>query len=349
MKTRITELFGIKYPIMLSGMSWISTPKMVAAVSNAGGLGILASGVLDAEQTRAAIKEIKSLTDKPFGVNASLLFPGAAENAKVALDEKVPVINFSLGKGDWIVKAAHEYGGKVIATVVNRRHAKRAADYGCDGLVVTGHEAAAHGGDATSLVLIPAIAETVKIPIIAAGGFADAKGLVAALALGADGVAMGTRLMSTKESPLHENYKKLSLEKTEDDTIYGLYFDGLGCRSMRTKAAEKAYRKGLFGMPNFPKALITSRKMAKLLHFPYFKLFLGILLSGWDNSKQLAYFATAFPALEAATIEGDSKKGVLPVGQITGLIHDVPTVAELFARIDKEATELQKKLSASLL
>ena len=127
MKTRITELFGIKYPILLSGMSWISVPKMVAAVSNAGGLGILATGPFNAEQTRAAVKEIRSLTDKPFGANATLLFPGAAENAKVLLEEKVPVINFSLGKGDWIVKQSHAYGGKVIATVVNARHAKRAA------------------------------------------------------------------------------------------------------------------------------------------------------------------------------------------------------------------------------
>jgi enoyl-[acyl-carrier protein] reductase II len=116
MKTRITELFGIKYPIILSGMSWISVPKMVAAVSNAGGLGILATGSLDAEQTRKAIKEIRGLIDKPFGANATHLFPGANENAKVLLDEQVPVINFSLGKGDWLVEKAHAYGGKVIAT-----------------------------------------------------------------------------------------------------------------------------------------------------------------------------------------------------------------------------------------
>ena len=169
MKTRLTEILGIKHPIVLSGMSWISVPKMVAAVSNAGGIGILATGPLDAEQTRRAIGEIRSLTDKPFGVNATLLFPGAADNARVALEEKVPMINFSLGKGDWIVKAAHEYGGKVIATVVNHRHAKRAQDYGCDGLLVTGYEAAAHGEEATTFCLIPSIASAVDIPIIAAG------------------------------------------------------------------------------------------------------------------------------------------------------------------------------------
>jgi enoyl-[acyl-carrier protein] reductase II len=135
MKTRITKLLGIEYPIILSGMSWISIPHMVAAVSNAGGLGMLATGPMNAEMTRAAIREIRSLTDKPFGANATLFFPGAKENAKVLLEEKVPVINFALGKGDWIVKKAHEYGGKVIATVAYPEHAKGAESFGTDALI----------------------------------------------------------------------------------------------------------------------------------------------------------------------------------------------------------------------
>jgi enoyl-[acyl-carrier protein] reductase II len=213
-QTRVTKLFGIKHPLILPGMSWISTPKLVAAVSNAGGLGILATGPLSAAQTREAIREIRSLTDKPFGIGATLLMPGATENAKVALEEKVPVINFSLGKGDWLVKEAHKYGGKVIATVVNEKHAKSAESMGADCLLVTGktsvthahntnqslpvtvilyvagHEAAAHGGDVTSLVLVPCIASKVNIPVICAGGIANGQGLLAMLALGADGVAM---------------------------------------------------------------------------------------------------------------------------------------------------------------
>ena len=133
--TRITKLFGIKVPLILPGMSWISTPALVAAVSNAGGLGILATGPLSAAATREAIREIRRLTDKPFGIGATLLMPGAKENAEVALEEKVPVINFSLGKGDWIVERAHAYGGKVLATVVNEKHALSAESmvwYGMD-------------------------------------------------------------------------------------------------------------------------------------------------------------------------------------------------------------------------
>ena len=344
MKTRLTELLGIKHPIVLSGMSWISVPKMVAAVSNAGGLGILATGPFDAEQTRQAIREIKSLTDKPFGANATLLFPGAADNARVALEEKVPVINFSLGKGDWIVKAAHEYGGKVIATVVNHKHAKRAQDYGCDGLLVTGYEAAAHGEEATTFCLIPSIASVVDIPIIAAGGVGDGRGLAAAIALGAEGAAMGTRLMTTQESPLHDNYKKLSIEKGTYDTLYSNRFDGLGCRVLDTKAARNAVRQGL-NIRKLLEALPNSVDIAKQMHLPYFKLFIGVMLSGWKNARQLAYMANAFKAIRVATEDGDVKEGVLPVGQVMGLINDNPTVKEVIERTVKEAEEVARELA----
>lgn len=342
MKTRITEILGIKYPILLSGMSWISVPKMVAAVSNAGGLGILATGPFNAEQTRVAVKEIRSLTDKPFGANATLLFPGAAENAKVLLEEKVPVINFSLGKGDWIVKESHGYGGKVIATVVNARHAQRAQDYGCDAVIATGHEAAAHGEHVTSLVLVPSLVDAVKIPVIATGGFGDGRGLAAALALGAEGISMGTRFMTTKESPLHNVYKRMSMEKGVEDTLYSDRFDGMLCRIMKTDAAEKAVKKGL----NLPAAFFNAQDIAKQLKMPFFKLFVGVLLSGWKTSKQLAYMANGFHAIKVATEDGDTKEGVLPVGQVMGLLHDEPTVAELMDRMMAEAEKQQQKLTA---
>lgn len=344
MKTRITEMVGIKYPFVLSGMSWISVPKMVAAVANAGGLGILATGPLNAKQTREAIHEIRKLTDKPFGANASLMFPGAAENAKVLLEEKVPVINFALGKGDWIVKEAHKYGGKVFATVVNVKHAKRAQDFGTDAVIATGQEAAAHGEDVTSLVLIPHLAENLKIPVIGAGGFADGRGIAAALALGAEGVAMGTRLMTTKESPLHDNFKKLTLEKDVYDTLFSKRFDGILCRVMKTEAAQQAIKKGL----NWPAAFFNSQDIAKQMNLPYIKLFLGVLASGYKTAKQLAYLANAFKAIRVATENGDFKEGVLPVGQVQGLIHDVPTVAELFERLAKETREAQTKVNAAL-
>jgi len=324
-------------------MSWISVPKMVAAVSEAGGLGILATGVLDTEETRSAVREIRSLTDKPFGANVSLLFPGAAQNAAVLLEEKVPVINFSLGKGDWIVQAAHEYGGKVLATVTNLRHAKRAQDYGCDGVIATGHEAAAHGEQVTTFCLVPSLAAGLDIPVIAAGGVGDGRGLAAALALGAEGVAMGTRFMATAESPLHDKYKQLSLEKDVYDTLFSKKFDGLWCRVLDTPAARKAIRFGLTPL-DLLKAIPNSRSIAKMLKLPYYKLFVGVLASGWENAKQLAYMANAFELIRKATEEGDTESGVLPVGQVTGLLHDIPTVKEVIERTVKEAEEVIKEL-----
>ena len=342
MNTKITKLFGIKYPILLSGMSWISVPKMVAAVSNAGGLGILATGPQTAEQTRASIREIRSLTDKPFGANATLYFPGAAENAQVLLDEKVPVINFALGKGDWIVKAAHQYGGKVIATVVNDHHGKRAQDYGCDAVIATSYEAAAHGEAIASMILIPHLADALDIPVIAAGGVGDGRGLAAALSLGAEGVAMGTRFMTTRESPLHDTYKKLSLEKKVYDTLYSSRIDGIPCRVLDTDAARRAMKKGF----NPVAAMLNSIKIAQNLRVPYFKMFASVMGQGYTYMRKLAHMALAFEAFQAATENGDIRTGVLPVGQVTGLINDQPTVAELLERMVQEAQATQKKVAA---
>jgi enoyl-[acyl-carrier protein] reductase II len=341
MQTRITKLFNIRYPVLLSGMSWISVPKMVAAVSNAGGLGILSTGALDAEQTRAAAREIRKLTDKPFGANVTLYFPEARENARVLLEEQVPVINFALGKGDWIVKEAGRYGGKVIATVVNLHHGKRAQDYGCDAVIATGYEAAAHGESITTMVLIPHLAESLKIPVIAAGGIGNGRGLAAALALGAEGVAMGTRFMTTQESPLHDNYKKLSLEKEVYDTLYSPRFDGIYCRVMDTKGARRALKRGF----NPFIALMNSYAISKELKLPYFKLAAGVAAQGWKKTKQLAHMALAFTDFRNATEKGDIERGVLPVGEVMGLIKDEPTVAEVIERIVKEASSAQNRLS----
>jgi enoyl-[acyl-carrier protein] reductase II len=342
MKTPLTELLGIQHPIVLSGMSWVSVPRLVAAVSNAGGLGILATGVYNAKQTREAVRQVRELTDRPFGANATLYFPGARENAEVLLEERVPVINFSMGKGDWIVEGAHRYGGKVIATVTNPRHARGAVGYGTDALLVTGHEAAAHGGDVTSLVLVPAIAGAVKVPVIAAGGFADGRGLVAALALAAAGIAMGTRFMNTQESPVHESMKQRAIATGIEGTVYSTRFDGQPCRVLRTPAAERAIRRGL----DLKRAVFNSADIARMLEVPYFKLALGVLASGWKNARALLHMANAFKAFKLAAVDGDNEHGVLPLGQVTGLVGDTPTVAEVMTRIVAEAESVHTALTS---
>jgi enoyl-[acyl-carrier protein] reductase II len=346
MKTRITELFGIKYPILLSGMSFVSVPKLVAAVSNAGGLGMLATGTLNAQQTRESIQEIRKLTDKPFGANASLLFPGAVENAKVLLEEKVPVINFSLGKGDWICREAHKYGGKVIATVVNARHARRAQDYGCDGVIATGHEAAAHGGPVTTFILLPRLANELTIPVIAAGGVGDGRGLAAALALGAEGVAMGTRFGNTVESPVAEKTKQLTLGKDVDDTIYSTKFDGLHCRVMDAPGSRKALKWYTNGPWN---SLFNSFAIAKEMNTPYLKLLVQTLRAGLKPLIALALLAKGFKTFRLSMVDGNTDEGIYPVGQTIGLIDDVPTTAALIERIVAEAEQAQAKLTGAFV
>ena len=212
-------------------------------------------------------------------------------------------------------------------------------------LSFTGHEAAAHGEAVTSLVLVPSIVDSVKIPVIAAGGFADGRGLAAALALGADGIAMGTRFMTTVESPLHENYKKLALEKGVYDTLYSDRFDGLPSRVMKTLAAQKQQKRGL----NVLGAFFNAVDIAKNLQLPFLKMFLDTIRQGWQKSINLAYTANSFKQVNAATVGGDVERGVLPVGQSTGLIHDMPTVAALMARMVKDAEEVSRKMSEMML
>lgn len=337
MKTRLTELLGIQHPIVLPGMSWISTPELVAAVSNAGGLGILASGPLSADETRVAIQQIRTLTDKPFGIGVTLLMPGAAENAEIALQEEVPVINFSLGKGDWIVERAHAYGGKVIATVVSEKHALSAQRIGADALLVTGHEAAAHGGDVTSLVLVPSIASKVSIPVIATGGFADGRGLLAALSLGADGIAMGSRLATSAESPLHSATKQAVLERSEQDTIYSKNFDGIPARVMRTPKSIKETRKPM----NFFVASWQAARVAHKVGQPIWRVMLG-LLARMHQVKLLAYFGASVPMIQAATVDGNLQHGVQFIGQTQGLIDDVAPVKTIIERTVNDARALHQ-------
>lgn len=344
MKTRITELLGIRHPVLCPGMTYVSNAELIAAVGNAGGFGILAVGHLTPEETRAEIRRTRTLTDRPFGVGVALIMPGAERNAEVAIEEKVAVINFSLGKGDWICERVHAYGGKVIATVVSEKHAQAAERAGVDALIVTGHEAAAHGGEVTSLVLIPAIRAVTRLPIIATGGFGTGGGLVAALALGADAVAMGTRFASSAESPVHANTKRLITEKAVDDTIYSPNFDGMPCRVMKTDAAIRATRKPL----SLPGAVIKALQAARELGRPLSSIVRDVLQQGFFNTLKLAYFGAATLQMRKAIHDGDHENGVQLIGQVQGLVKEVLPVAVIIQRVMQEAEVAHRQVQSQL-
>jgi enoyl-[acyl-carrier protein] reductase II len=341
----MTEMFGIKHPIMLAGMNWITEPKLVSAVCNAGGLGILAIARCTPKEARELIRRIRDMTDKPFGINQILIGPGARENLEAAIDEKVPIINYSLGK-PWFVEAVHAYGGKVIGTIAIAKHAAKAVQVGCDALVVTGHEAAGHGAAATSMVLIPIVASMVKVPLIAAGGFYDGRGLAAALSLGADGISMGSRFMVVRESMVHDNFKRLCIEATEQDTLYDTVFDGLEGRVLKTTEALAMTKRGFPVVEAFKSALLVKKLMN--LSWPKFAAITLEMLRAEEGHPLMVLARQAVGNMKhlKAINEGDVEGGILFAGQCCGGIMDNPTAGELINRIIVEAEAVLSKLNS---
>jgi len=341
LRTRFTEMLGINHPIMMAGMNWITTPKLVAAVCNAEGLGILATAAFTAEETRKNIREIRQLTDKPFGINQILIGPGAKENIDIKIKEKVPIINYSLGK-PWFIDEVHAYGGKVMGTIAMAKHAVKAEQLGCDIIVTTGHEAAAHGDVATSMVLIPLVADQIRVPLVAAGGFNDGRGLAAALALGADAVSMGTRFIVTQECHVHDNFKNLCLKATEQDTLYSNVFDGMPGRALKTPRAEAMMKEG-FPLFKSVKSAFEVKRILNLTFWKFFKLSWNITNSEEGRSILMqARQANGMVKHLKAINEGDEKEGILFAGQSLGGIRDIPTCREVIERICKEAENTLK-------
>ncbi|MBW2632233.1 MAG: nitronate monooxygenase [Deltaproteobacteria bacterium] len=340
----MTDLFGIRHPIMLAGMNWITEPNLVAAVCNAGGLGIFATARCTPEETRENIREIKSLTDKPFGINQILVSPGAKDNIKIAIEEKVAFVNYSLGK-PWFIDEVHAYGGKVMGTIALAKHAKKAEEAGCDVLIITGYEAAAHGADATSMVLIPIVSRLVNIPLIAAGGVYDGRGLAAALALGADGISMGSRFMITKESMVHDSFKKLCIGASEQDTLYGNVFDGMPGRVLKTKEAEAMVKKG-FPLIDSIKGALLLKRILNLSPGQFVKTAMDMMTAEEGHSVWvLARQAACNMKHMMAIMDGDIDGGILFAGQCCGGIEDIPTCQELIDRIIIEAEDVMEKTS----
>ena len=331
----MTELFGVKHPIMLAGMNWVSDPKLVAAVSNAGGLGMLGIGRFRPEEALRHIRETKALTDKPFGINQTLIHPTAKENIAAAIDEKVPVINYGLGR-PWFIDQVHQYGGKVIGTVATVKHAIRAEQLGVDILSVTGHEGAGHVGRITTLVLIPLVVNSVKIPLIAAGGFVDGKGLAAALVMGADAISMGTRFVVTKECIIHEHLKELILKATAQDTLY-IDRRELPIRALKTKRAESEMRGGVPIIHAISSIFDTKRmlKLSWLQLFSYCEKARRIE-GGMGMLGQVRY-ATDAARWGRVVFNGNEDAGLFSAGQSVGGTKDMPSCQELIERIVAEA------------
>ena len=242
MKARICELLGIEYPVIQGGMAWVATAELAAAVSNGGGLGLIAAGGAPADAVRAEIKKARTLTDKPFGVNVMLMSPFADEVMQVILEERPAVVATGAGNPAKYMPALKEAGIKVLPVVPSVALAKRMEKSGADAIIAEGTEAGGHIGELTTMVLIPQVAEAVELPVIAAGGIVDSRGTAAAFALGADGIQVGTRFICSEECIAHDNYKQAVLKAKDRDAVVTGRANGAPVRALKNKLTKEYER-----------------------------------------------------------------------------------------------------------
>ena len=238
-KTRIQELLGLEYPIFQGGMAWVANADLAAAVSNGGGLGVIAAGNMPPELLDREIKRAKSMTDRPFAVNIMLMSPTAEAAIEVVAENRVPVVTTGAGSPGKVIERLKPLGTIIIPVIASVAHAKRVEKQGADAVVAEGTEAGGHIGELTTMVLVPQVADAISIPVVAAGGIADGRGVVAAFALGAEGVQVGTRFVCAVESPAHEAYKRMIIEATDRSTVVTGRTTGHPVRCIKNKLTKR--------------------------------------------------------------------------------------------------------------
>ncbi len=304
MKTEVTKLLGIEYPIIQGGMAWVAEYHLAAGVSNAGGLGLIGAASAPAEWVREQIREAKKLTDKPFGVNIMLMSPYADEVAKVVAEEGVKVVTTGAGNPEKYMKMWKEAGVKVIPVVASVALARRMERCGADALVAEGCEAGGHIGENTTMVLVPQIVDAVKIPVIAAGGVADGRGVAAAFMLGAKGVQMGTHFVATKESVVHDNYKQAIIKARDIDSRVTGRTTGHPIRVLRNQMVKQ---------------------------------YLELENSG-ASFEELEHLTLG--GLRKAVVEGDVVNGSVMAGQSAAMVKEILSCEELIQKLVKETDAL---------
>ncbi|MER8006492.1 nitronate monooxygenase [Streptomyces sp. NPDC094149] len=348
MDTALTRLVGIRHPIVQTGMGWVAGPRLVAATANAGALGILASATMTVDRLREAVREVRSRTDAPFGVNLRADAADAGDRVRVMIEEGVRVASFALAPSPGLIAELKEAGVVVIPSIGARRHAEKVAAWGADAVIVQGGEGGGHTGEVATTVLLPQVVDAVRIPVVAAGGFFDGRGLVAALAYGAAGVAMGTRFLLTSDSTVPDGVKARYLAADVRDVTVTRAVDGLPHRMLRTDlvgALEDAGRaRALF---HAVRRAAGFRKLSGLTWRHMVRDGLALKHGKELSWSQVLLAANTPMLLKAAMVDGRTDLGVMAAGQVAGVIDDLPSCAELVERIMKEAEEIRERLTAS--
>lgn len=347
LSTRLTALVGCRYPIVQTGMGFVAGAPLAAATSAAGGLGILASATMTYDELVAAVAEVKRRTDAPFGVNMRADQADAAERIDLLISEGVRVASFAMAPKQDLIKRAQDGGVLVVPSIGARRHAEKVAAWGVDAVLVQGGEGGGHTGSVPTSLLLPQVVDAVDIPVIAAGGFFDGRGLVAALAYGAEGIAMGTRFLLTKDSQVPQSVKDLYLGKSVNDTVVSVQVDGVPHRVLRSDLVDalessgsgqrlmRAMRSGLaykkLSGTSWAALLKESRAMKATMELSW---------------SQVLMAANTPIFLRQAMVDGRTDLGVMASGQVVGLIEDLPTCEELVTRIIEDASRVLKRLGA---
>lgn len=350
LSTPLTELIGVRHPVVQTGMGWVAGPSLVSGTANAGGLGILASATMTIQELETAILEVKSRTDKPFGVNLRADAADAPARCDLLIEHGVKVASFALAPKPELIAKLKEHDIVVIPSVGLPKHAIKVAQWGADAVMIQGGEGGGHTGSVPTTLLLPTVLDAVDIPVIAAGGFFDGRGLAAALSYGAAGVGMGTRFLLTADSRVPEAVKQRYLAATLDDTVVTKKVDGMPHRMLRTELVEQVEAgSGLKRIIPTARRTLEFKKMAGMS-------WKQLAIDGRSMRKeqgrtlgQLALAANTPMMLKAGLVEGDPTAGVLASGQVVGVINDLPTCEELIDRVVTDAAASLKRTSSYLL
>jgi NAD(P)H-dependent flavin oxidoreductase YrpB (nitropropane dioxygenase family) len=349
LNTRFCKMVGVEYPIVQTGMGWVAGPRLVSATAEAGGLGILASATMTFDELVEALDEVRRRTDRPFGVNLRTDVADVADRIALMIDRGVKVASFAQAPNAELVRRCQEAGLVVMPTVGARRHAEKVAGWGVDAVIAQGGEGGGHTGSVPTSLLTPSVVDAVgqNVAVIAAGGFFDGRGLVAALAYGADGIAMGTRFLLTQESRVPEAVKEIYLATPVTGTVVSTAVDGAPQRVVRTDLVDQL-EKGSW-LRNVPRALLNAHRFRQETNSTLPALLKeGVAMKEGNELSwpQVIMAANAPMMTKAALVDGRTDVGVLPTGQVVGAIDELPTVAELIQRVVGEATEVLNRLQS---
>src|SRR5689334_5422878 len=338
LKTPLTELVGVKHPVVQTGMGWVAGPRLVSGTANAGGLGILASATMTHEELEKAILEVKSRTDQPFGVNLRADAADAPARCDLLIEYGVKVASFALAPKPELIAKLKEQDIVVVPSIGAPKHAVKVASWGADAVMIQGGEGGGHTGNVPTTLLLPTVLDAVDIPVVAAGGFFDGRGLAAALAFGAAGVGMGTRFLLTAESRVPDAVKRLYLESDLSATVVTDKVDGMPHRMLRTPFVESVVEDS--ALKRIAPTLRRTAEFKRESGMTWRELAAdGVRMkrAGERSAAQLAMAANTPQLLKAGLVEGDTSAGVLAAGQVVGVLDDVPTCEELIDRIVDEA------------